>query len=268
MGIGGEYAAINSAIDEMIPAKYRGRVDLAVNGTYWAGAILGTIVTLFLLNHVVAAWGWRIAYLVGPVLALVIIFVRRHLPESPRWQIMHGRQEAAEASIAEIEDDVSATRGELPPVDESKELEIRPVERFGYLKLLELRRAPDHYRVPVQERCAERDDPDDLLGGRVLLRVSGRQRRLPDRERGLGSPRKASRWRMSRRRSRSSRNRRRPSSALASTVRASTPRHRNREELELHPVVERLIGRVLLSEVRGLRALHRQVGRRAQRAER
>ena len=130
MGIGGEYAAINSAIDEMIPAKYRGRVDLAVNGTYWAGAIIGTIVTLFLLNHVVAAWGWRIAYLVGPVLALVIIFVRRHLPESPRWQIMHGRQEAAEASIKEIEHDVSATKGELPPVDESKELEItadRPV---------------------------------------------------------------------------------------------------------------------------------------------
>ena len=83
MGIGGEYAAINSAIDEMIPAKYRGRIDLAVNGTYWAGAILGTIVTLFLLNHVAPGWGWRIAYLVGPVLALVIIFVRRNLPESP-----------------------------------------------------------------------------------------------------------------------------------------------------------------------------------------
>src|SRR5215475_15818464 len=106
MGIGGEYAAINSAIDEMIPAKYRGRVDLAVNGTYWAGAILGTIVTLFLLNHVAAGWGWRIAYLVGPVLALVIIFVRRNLPESPRWQIMHGRAEQAEGSIREIEDDV------------------------------------------------------------------------------------------------------------------------------------------------------------------
>jgi MFS family permease len=66
MGIGGEYAAINSAIDEMIPAKFRGRIDLAVNGTYWAGAILGTIVTLFVLNHVEAFWGWRIAYIVGP----------------------------------------------------------------------------------------------------------------------------------------------------------------------------------------------------------
>src|SRR5580704_11833946 len=63
-GIGGEYAAINSAIDEMIPAKYRGRVDLAVNGTYWAGAILGTLVTLYLLNHISVGLGWRLAYLV------------------------------------------------------------------------------------------------------------------------------------------------------------------------------------------------------------
>ena len=136
MGIGGEYAAINSAIDEMIPAKYRGRVDLAVNGTYWAGAFLGTIVTLVALNHISTTLGWRIAYLVGPVLALVIIFVRRHLPESPRWQIMHGREKQAEASIAEIEQDVSATKGELPPVDQSKELEIRPTENIGYLALL------------------------------------------------------------------------------------------------------------------------------------
>ncbi len=110
-GIGGEYAAINSAIDEMIPARFRGRVDIAVNGTYWGGAILGTLATLFLLNHVSTGLGWRLAYLVGPVLALVIIFVRRNLPESPRWQIMHGREEAAEASIAEIEADVIGDQG-------------------------------------------------------------------------------------------------------------------------------------------------------------
>jgi MFS family permease len=136
MGIGGEYAAINSAIDEMIPAKYRGRVDIAVNGTYWAGAFLGTIITLVALNNISTTIGWRVAYLVGPVLALVIIFVRRHLPESPRWQIMHGRQKEAEASIAEIEEDVGKTKGELPPVDQSKELEIRPTEQIGYLALL------------------------------------------------------------------------------------------------------------------------------------
>jgi MFS family permease len=136
MGIGGEYAAINSAIDEMIPARFRGRVDLAVNGTYWAGAFLGTIVTLAALNHITALWGWRVAYLVGPVLALVIILVRRHLPESPRWQIMHGREKQAEASIAEIEADVEKTKGGLPAVDPSKELEIRPTENIGYVALL------------------------------------------------------------------------------------------------------------------------------------
>jgi len=136
MGIGGEYSAINSAIDEMIPARYRGRVDLAVNGTYWAGAFLGTIVTLFLLNHLAPNLGWRIAYVVGPVLALVILFVRRHLPESPRWQIMHGRQQAAEQSIAEIEHDVERTKGSIPPVDPSRELEIRPATQIGYLALL------------------------------------------------------------------------------------------------------------------------------------
>src|SRR6201995_390050 len=136
MGIGGEYSAINSAADEMIPARFRGRVDIAVNGTYWAGAFLGTIVTLIALNHISATLGWRGAYLVGPVLAFVIIIVRRHLPESPRWQIMHGRQEQAEGSIAEIEEDVGKTKGELPPVDPSRELEITPTAQIGYIALL------------------------------------------------------------------------------------------------------------------------------------
>src|SRR5271154_6321227 len=119
-GIGGEYAAINSAIDEMIPAKYRGRVDLAVNGTYWAGAIIGTVVTLWVLNHVAPGLGWRIAYLVGPVLALIIIYVRRNLPESPRWQVMHGREKAAEGSIRQIEQDVEQSRGPVAPVDDDQ----------------------------------------------------------------------------------------------------------------------------------------------------
>jgi MFS family permease len=135
-GIGGEYAAINSAIDEMIPARFRGRVDLAVNGTYWAGALIGTTVTLYVLNHVSPSLGWRVAYLVGPVLALVILFVRRNLPESPRWQIMHGRAAEAEEVIGDIEADVARTAGELPPVDESQELEIRPTAKIGYLALL------------------------------------------------------------------------------------------------------------------------------------
>jgi MFS family permease len=136
MGIGGEYAAINSAIDEMIPARYRGHVDLSVNGTYWAGAVIGTVVTLFLLNNLAPDTSWRLAYAVGPALALIIIFVRRHLPESPRWQIMHGREQAAEASIAEIEQDVAATKGDLPPVPDDQAIEIRPTKQIGYLALL------------------------------------------------------------------------------------------------------------------------------------
>ncbi len=86
LGIGGEYTAINSAIDEMIPSKYRGRVDIAVNGTYWAGAMIGAVGSFVLLNHAVLPeyLGWRLAFFIGPVLGLVIIYLRRHIPESPR----------------------------------------------------------------------------------------------------------------------------------------------------------------------------------------
>src|SRR5882757_1741874 len=109
MGIGGEYAAINSAIDELIPARYRGRVDIAVNGTYWAGAILGTVGALVALNAFDDSLKWRIGFLLGPVLGLVILLVRRNLPESPRWQVMNGRVEAAERSITHIEHEVEST---------------------------------------------------------------------------------------------------------------------------------------------------------------
>ncbi|MEC3916206.1 MFS transporter [Nocardia sp. CDC160] len=134
-GIGGEYAAINSAIDELIPARYRGRVDIAVNGTYWAGAIIGTLGTYILLNHMSLSLGWRLGFLIGPVLGLVILFVRRHLPESPRWQIMHGRAREAEASIEEIEQDVAATGVKLPPIDESKAIDVKPTDKIGYYAL-------------------------------------------------------------------------------------------------------------------------------------
>jgi MFS family permease len=83
MGIGGEYAAINSAIDELIPARYRGRVDIAVNGTYWGGALLASVLFLLVVKHLPGAYSWRIAFLFGPALGFVILFVRRNLPESP-----------------------------------------------------------------------------------------------------------------------------------------------------------------------------------------
>ncbi|MGH3797033.1 MAG: MFS transporter [Pseudonocardiaceae bacterium] len=134
-GIGGEYAAINSAIDELIPARYRGRIDIGVNGTYWAGAILGTLGTFILLHTLQLNLGWRIGFLIGPVLGLVILLVRRNLPESPRWQVMNGREQAAEESIAYIEREVEASGHRLPPVDESKAIDLRPTNKIGYLAL-------------------------------------------------------------------------------------------------------------------------------------
>jgi MFS family permease len=135
MGIGGEYAAINSAIDELIPARFRGRVDIAVNGTYWAGAIIGTIGTYILLNKMDLSLGWRLGFLLGPVLGLVILVVRRNLPESPRWQVMNGRAEEAERSISYIEHEVRESGRELPPVDESRAMEVKPADKIGYLAL-------------------------------------------------------------------------------------------------------------------------------------
>jgi MFS family permease len=139
-GIGGEYASINSAIDELIPASYRGRVDIAVNGTYWAGAILGTLGTFVFLNVLSLGVGWRLAFLIGPVLGLVILLVRRHLPESPRWQVTHGRAEEAERTIAYIEDEVErlgrSSGRSLPPVDPSAAIALQPTEKIGYAALL------------------------------------------------------------------------------------------------------------------------------------
>jgi MFS family permease len=135
MGIGGEYAAINSAIDELIPARFRGRVDIAINGTYWAGAILGTLGTFIFLKAIDLSLGWRLAFLIGPVLGLVILLVRRNLPESPRWQVMNGRVEAAERSISHIEHEVESTGATLPAVDDSKAIELQPTEKIGYLAL-------------------------------------------------------------------------------------------------------------------------------------
>jgi len=135
-GIGGEYAAINSAIDEMMPARYRGRVDIAVNGTYWLGSILGTLSTFVLLNQLSPSIGWRLGFLVGPVIGIAIWRLRKHLPESPRWQIMHGREEEAEKSIAFIEHEVESAGKTISPVDDLKAIEVTETERHGYLSLL------------------------------------------------------------------------------------------------------------------------------------
>jgi MFS family permease len=135
MGIGGEYAAINSAIDELIPSKYRGRVDVGVNGTYWGGALIASIATYFVVNHLSVSYSWRVAFLVGPVLGFVVLFVRKNLPESPRWLIMHGRVEEAEAAVKMIEQHTLDTGGSLDDIDEDKAIEITPATNMGFFTL-------------------------------------------------------------------------------------------------------------------------------------
>ncbi|HEY5785503.1 MAG TPA: MFS transporter, partial [Microlunatus sp.] len=118
-GIGGEYAAINSAIDELIPKLYRGRIDVVINGSYWLGAAGGALLTLPLLDPTLVnpEIGWRLAFGLGGIFAIMILVVRRHVPESPRWLFIHGRDEEAEKIVAGIERRVAEEdHVELDPV--------------------------------------------------------------------------------------------------------------------------------------------------------
>ena len=136
-GIGGEYAAINSAIDELIPANYRGHTDLAINGTYWLGALIGALGEYVLLNPRLLPidLGWRIGLFVGPLIGVLIWRLRGALPESPRWLLMHGYAEEAERTVTEIEHQVEASGHELAPVDDRKALEVRALRPLGYVTL-------------------------------------------------------------------------------------------------------------------------------------
>ncbi|KAA1395456.1 MFS transporter [Aeromicrobium ginsengisoli] len=121
-GIGGEYAAINSAIDELIPAKYRGRIDIAINGSFWVGAMGGALLTIPLTDPTVIdqGIGWRFAFGLGAILGFAVLWVRRHVPESPRWLFIHGREEEGERIVKEIERTVEEEDHlELEPVDET-----------------------------------------------------------------------------------------------------------------------------------------------------
>ncbi len=140
MGIGGEYAAINSAIDELIPAKYRGRADIAINGTYWAGAAIAAAAQILLLNPDLLPedLGWRLGFFLGPLIGLAIWPLRKHLPESPRWQVTHGHLAEAEATVDRIERDIVARGGTLEPVDESEAAEIQPRGVASYREIAEV----------------------------------------------------------------------------------------------------------------------------------
>jgi len=134
-GIGGEYAAINSAIDELIPARLRGRVDIMINGSYWIGAALGSGATLVLLDpHIFSAdLGWRLGFGIGAVLGLGILLVRRFVPESPRWLVTHGYVAEAETTVAGIETLVAAeAQARLPAVDPADAITVHPHRTFGF----------------------------------------------------------------------------------------------------------------------------------------
>jgi MFS family permease len=133
-GIGGEYAAINSAIDELIPARLRGRIDLYINGSYWVGAALGALSTLVLLDPKIFAVniGWRVGFFIGAVLGLSILFVRRHVPESPRWLVTHGQSARAERMVEEIEQRVAQGGRALPPVDSNDTITLHPRAHVGF----------------------------------------------------------------------------------------------------------------------------------------
>jgi MFS family permease len=136
-GIGGEYAAINSAIDELIPARVRGRVDLVINGTYWLGSAAGAGGALVLLDtsKFPANIGWRLAFGVGALFGIFVLLVRRNIPESPRWLFIHGHNQEAERIVGEIEADVERETGQALPEPQGKPLKIRQRETISFVEI-------------------------------------------------------------------------------------------------------------------------------------
>jgi MFS family permease len=144
-GIGGEYAAINSAIDELIPARVRGRVDLIINGSYWVGSAAGSAVAIILLDKALLSSnvGWRLSFLLGAILGLAVLFVRRNVPESPRWLFIHGQEEEAERIVRSIEEGVERETGEkLDQPDQKLTVRQREVIPFREIAKTAFQRYP------------------------------------------------------------------------------------------------------------------------------
>jgi MFS family permease len=126
-GIGGEYGAVNSAIQELIPARRRGYTDLAINGSFWVGAALGAMGSIVVLDPRIVdqALGWRLGFVIGGLIAVVIVWIRRYIPESPRWLFTHGRPEEAARVVGEIEDGIARRSGRpLPPIPDRPALRL------------------------------------------------------------------------------------------------------------------------------------------------
>ncbi|WP_232320474.1 MFS transporter [Herbidospora daliensis] len=140
-GIGGEYAAINSAIDELIPARLRGRIDLIINGSYWLGTVFGALVAIPLLNPEVLPEdvGWRVLFGLGAILGIGILLIRRLVPESPRWLFIHGKDEEAERIVTDIERSVHQ---ELPKADRQITVNQRDHTPLSEVAMTLVRRYP------------------------------------------------------------------------------------------------------------------------------
>jgi MFS family permease len=148
-GIGGEYAAINSAIDELIPARRRGLVDLSINGSYWLGTAFGALLSVFFLNTAIfdPAIGWRLAFGLGALFGLTILLVRRNVPESPRWALIHGHEKEAEEIVAGVEKEVEEDTGrKLDAVtDDPMRVTQRRSTGFGEIVRVAVTRYPKRF---------------------------------------------------------------------------------------------------------------------------